>query len=614
MNLQPREIQAIKRRIKLATQYYDKEIKDDHKRSLDQYTGKHYDNRKMDTNRVSVNYTLNAIETKVNSVAFHYPEFVIKPASPEAEGWEKVAKAALNYSWKVGGIQEEMRRGWQDKEIYSVGIIYTGWLFTTHDGTYMDSGRPLVEGEMPDQTPNPGQDQNPVPMAEVRDDRFLAKRINPCNFFVCPESGDCIYSVDYCGYWELRTLDEVKSDSRYKNTRQLKGNVENLQPYFDEGMARDYLNGDNESGIPADIKRVKLYHYYERKRKLHVVMCEEHDKELLIEKWTWEHDRYPFRIRFNPGDTDKFWKLCSPLLIEHQQKELNQARSQLADHRRRFVPKFQTPTGILSAKAKNGLKSADAGEVVEHTGSDPAPIVPIQMPNVQPEVYATETQVNADIQTILGINAYQMGKPPSKRTPTAEVEAIQSQGSSRSENDRQEFESWCAEVATDCLDWLKMYSVKTRTLPIYNNAGDLQAWHDFTGEQIRGEFDVSVYVNSTTPPNNQERLQSIAFLLQNINPLIQIAQPAMMVGINVIPLIRQILDSLPEIRDTNEIFTQAAPPMLDPMAMAGADQGGGDPMAAGGDAAMGGQVPFGPIDERKLPPDLIALLSQGLQQ
>jgi hypothetical protein len=31
-------------------------------------------------------------------------------------------------------------------------------------------------------------------------------------------------------------------------------------------------------------------------------------------------------------------------------------------------------------------------------------------------------------------------------------------------------------------------------------------------------------------------------------------------------------------------------------------------------SAMGGQVPFGPIDERKLPPDLIALLSQGMQQ
>src|SRR5207253_3776252 len=100
---------------------------------------------------------------------------------------------------------------------------------------------------------------------------------------------------------------------------------------------------ETQDKIPADVKRVKLYHYYEKARRLHVVMCDEHDKPLMEESWSWQWDRYPFRVRQNVGDTDQFWGIPGPLLIEHQQKELNEARSQLSDHRRRFVPKFQVP-------------------------------------------------------------------------------------------------------------------------------------------------------------------------------------------------------------------------------------------------------------------------------
>jgi hypothetical protein len=573
--------------------------------------------------RVVVNYTLNAIETKVNSVAFRYPQFFLKPKTREGQGYEDVAKAAIECEWRKAGIQSEMRRAWKDKEIYGLGVVYTGWLFTTETGKRMESGRPPIWEEqmmMPDQTPNPTDNWQPETQQVVRDDRFLAKRINPRHFFVSPEAGPDLECAEFCGYCEVRPLEEVKADSRLKNTRQLKGSMTNLQAFFDKDMVKEYIENDPDEPdkAPDDVKRVKLYHYYEKKRRIHVVMCDEHEKPLLVEKWTWEHDRYPFRVKQNPTDNDCFWGIPSPLLIEHQQRELNEARSQLSDHRRRFLPKFQAPQGILSSKAKNALKSADAGEVVEHTSSEPAPVHPIEMPTIQPEVYATEQMVSTDIQTVLAINPYQMGRAPSKRTPTAEVEAIQSQGAPRAENDRQMFEEWCAEIAEDCLAWLKMYSVRTRQLPIYDTDGNVQSFIDFTREQIAGEYDIEVYVGSTTPPNDAARLEAIGFFLQSLNPLIQLAMPAAQIGMNLVPLIRQLLKSLPDIRNIDEILPMPPPqaaPGVDPILMAGGAMGGEDPMAAG---AMGmgpadGGFPFPPVDERTMPQlDLISLLQGAI--
>jgi hypothetical protein len=622
MSLAPKELQAIKRRLRLAENHNKKNLKEKFERAIRLFTGDHYEDSANPSNRsrIVVNYCLHVEETKVHSVAFRYPEFVLKPHSPEAAGYEDLAKAAIQCEWRHGKVQAEMKKGWKDREIYGTGIVYTGWLFTTDDGARMEDGRRMTDADQSqDTTPNPSDAWGMVPAQTVREDHFLAKRIYPGNFLVSPEAGCDLEEADYCGYVEVRSLEEVKANPRFKNTKQLKGSTNNLRQWFDAEMVKEYCSEDAESQdkVPADIKRVKLSHYFEKSRRLHLVMCDEHEKPLLEEAWSWEHDRYPFRVRQNVGDTDEFWGIPGPLLIEHQQKELNEARSQLSDHRRRAVPKYSAMIGTLSTAAQDVLKSADSGEVVFHTSSEQDPVRPIPPLQLQPEVYNTETQVVADIQTIMGISQYEVGQAPTKRITGAEVDAIQQRGGARAKNDLQEFETWCAEVATDCLAWMKMYSVKTRQIPIYDMEGTFQQWRDFSREEIRGEYDIEVYANSTTPPSNEDNIQAIGFLVQSLNPLIQLALPAQQLGMDLLPLIRQLLKSIPDIRNVDKIL-----PPVPPMGAMAPPMAGGmgvqpDPgLAGGGDmaGAVPGQVPFAPVDDRKLPPDLLALLQGAGQQ
>lgn len=527
--LKPEEVRTIWNRLQMAEKHNVRSLRQPMKRALDLYKGLQWPNMDVESpsTRIVCNYILHVIETRVYGVTFRYPRFVITPATEEAETREPIAEAALKYSWRAGRIQDELRRQAKDKELFGLGISLNGWLFETDDGVIDETG-----------------EKGPK---KVRQDRFFARRIFPGNFLVSPECGRELSEAQYCGYWELVPLAEVKKNEHFSNTRGLKGTADNLRSFLDPQKVK-------QGEEPNDVKRVKLYHYYEKARQIHVIMSPETPNPLYAEKWTWETGRYPFRVIQGPGDEDTFYAMPMPLLIEHPQREINESRSQLSNHRRMAVPKYQCGPGTLTAKAEAALKSADPLAIVEHNSETPAAIAPIPPHQIQPEVYKTEEIALQDIQAIAAVDQYQLGNAPTKRTPTAEVQAISSTGGARSQNDKQMFENLCAEVARDCIAWLKQNAVKTRQLPIYRKGAQVAQWIDFSRQEIAGEYDIEVAANSTSAPNDADKLQSIAFFIQSVNPLIQLLPMAQQAGINLLPLLKQILKSLPDIEDVDEIL------------------------------------------------------------
>src|SRR5436190_21210989 len=115
------------------------------------------------------------------------------------------------------------------------------------------------------------------------------------------------------GYWEVVPLRDVKNNPHFTNTKNLKGNSDNLKNFMDPTL--------NPGEVPNDLKRVKLYHYFERARQIHVVMCDETPNPLYAEKWTHKTGRYPFRYLLGPGDEDTPYGMPMPLLLQHAQKE-----------------------------------------------------------------------------------------------------------------------------------------------------------------------------------------------------------------------------------------------------------------------------------------------------
>lgn len=558
--LSPTEAATIWNRLQIGEQHNKRTLKRTMQRGLDLYRGLHWPNMDVEQKftRIVVNYTMHVIETRVHSITFRYPRFVITPATREAEQREPIVDAGVKYYWRKGNVQDELRRQAKDKEIFGTGICYTGWEFETEEGIIDETGEKAPK--------------------KVRKDQFLTKRIFPGNFIVSPECGRNLDDAQYCGYWELVPLQQVKKNPHFRNTRGLKGNADNLRSFLDRKLQPDE--------IPNDLKRVKLYHYFEAERQIHVIMSAETPNPHYGEEWTWDHGRYPFHVLQGPGDEDSFYGMSMAEMLMHPQREMNEARAQLSDYRRTNQSKYQCGPGVLTPKAEAALKSSDPNAIAEHNSETPSAIVPIQRLPIQPEVYETEQRALQDMQAIGAVDQYQLGNAPTKRTPTAEVSAIQATGGARAQNDRQSFERLCADVARDCIDLMKQNAIKVRQLPIYRPGTNIAQWIDFTRDEIRGEYDIEVAANSTAAPNDADRLESIAFFVQSINPLLQLVPIAAQSGINLMPLLKQVLEALPDIEDVDEILQGMGQPTAPPV------QGLPGQMPGIGAPAAPGQGPF----------------------
>ncbi len=623
VKLSEKDQKTIHDRIDRARRFHEKEVHPHLKRARELYAGKHWPGQHAATDqaRIVCNILYPAVETLVANLAFNYPDFTLKPLNREGQAYGDTARHVIAYDWRRMDAQAEVKRALRDKATYGVGIGYVYWLFETEPvageaGTSVEGDRPVEAMEPADTTPDPvmpepilpgalpelapmplplpGALPPPEPMFEVRTDRPAVKRLSPFSFFVDLECDSRLENAEFCGFAEQRPVDDVKADRRFKNTKGLKGTSKGLKPWLDE-ETRDL----GDTNTPADTRRVQLYHYFEKKRKLHAVYCDEHTKPLMVEEWKWAGDWYPFVADRAADDEDCFWPTPPLLRVEHQQHEINEARTQHSQWRAQAAPKFQTE-GCLNAKQRQAVRSGRAGEVVEEMA--PA-LVPLNVPPLQPQVLEAGQLAMQDLQYALGLNAYEVANVPTKRMTAPESEAVRLSGGSRAVADRQAFEMFCSELARRVLALEQQYSVRSRELPIFGPDEQPVDFRDFTKEEIRGQYLVEVAVGSTTAPKSDDVLTGLGVLFQALPAYVQAVQMGQMLGMDLRTVLPDFIEAaLPDLRVLSaELRKQAMQPMPPPMMAQPAEMAGPPPNAEGlPEEAGGGLAATGTPDDEAL--------------
>jgi len=572
IRLSDKETTKLKQRLKISEKFKEQEWKKHYDTSLRLLRGIHWPEGKAGSNeeqRVIVNMMYPIVNTKVSTIGFRYPEFDLTPMNSQSADRADLATSAMRYEWKVSKTQREAVRALHDKEIFGFGVVMTGWQFETKTGISRVDGRSEVEGEdqnepldfdkmaqMVSQTGAPSVD---VPADEVTVDQFYCRRISPWNFLIDPEADWVLDNHEFLGHVELVPLTVLKNDPRLKNTKDLKGTSQGMRSFLDN----ETLNRD-ESQHPTDIKRVKVYHYFEKRRQLYVMFCNEHDKPLLVQKWAWEHGRYPFRVIFAPRDEDRFYDVSPLEVVQSQQEELNVTRTMLRTHIRRNARKYSCARGMLDRNAKLQLKSAIDGAIIEHNGGpDAKVIVPIDHNPLVPEIYKTDEWAIRDMRFMTGLDEYETNNVGKTRRTATEVEQIRQAGGSRAANDAQSFENFCAEIGMDLLDLMMQYSQKIQSIPIYGPNDNVVDWGNFSADDIKGDYMIDVYIGSTQPKSSSDMQQTYAWLMQTLAPFGQ--QPDPTTGqpmINMRALVKGLLHCFPDIHNVDEILTPAAPPPM----------------------------------------------------
>lgn len=594
------EQKTLKQRMDVAEKYAENEFFENSKRCYKLLRGEHYQDLPTNEDRVVVNVMPHVVETLTHSVAFSKGDVIVKPLDRQGQLNADTAEKVADYELSKWGAFEQAVRAFKDSRIFNFGVLHSYWCFKTDADDYYGA-RPPVEGEPPDpqavldaiESGNPPP--APVPRAKVREDHYAVCRIDPRNFRVSPESSWVLEEMEYCGYVEYCRLEDVKRNRNFKNTRQLKGSTQNLEGYWrkEEGQPSGNVQ------FPTDLRRVKLIHYYEKRRRLHVVFCDEHDQALLVEKWPWQYDRYPFRIVFTEPGEDQFYQVPPLLQLRHMQQEVNHFHTQLSIHIRRFVRRYVGPDGALDANGKKALRSGVDGTYLPvQKGHPPNSIIPLMDAQISPDVYAYEQKVMQYLSLLSGIDQYEMQRPPTKRMTQAEVQQVASSGGARARRAAAAFEELMAGVAEDCIAWNQQYAIRVQELPLFDETGAVVDWRDWSADRIAGNYAFSISVGSTEMKNKAGMVEELAFLLQSLAPFFAPDPATGQPPLQVKPLLRAILGNVDAIDDVGAIVGPDTPPQpMLPPGPGGMPEGPGGPppMSPLDQLAAQGPAPAGPL-------------------
>lgn len=562
---------AIRRRIRIAINDAAGGYRKDAKAARDLYKGAHYTGMKeaKSFDRVVVNFLKGVVETKVASLAFRDPDFYIRPVSERGKANLDRTRAVLTWEWRRAEVADTLRACLRDREMLGLGIARARWKFVYSHGTgafprateILVGDRPeVLEERQPDAFADPyappaRKSEPPVSEVDKREDRPEIVRIPPEKFWVAPMTGPSLIGARYCGHTVTRPLAEVKRDHRLSYTEELQGSVDGLSDILPAD-----LHGKGPHEVPEDLRQIDLHIYYEWERRLCAIFTDECEHPLWLGEWDSASGEYPYRVTRSEDDDEEFYPEPPLLALRHPQTEINHARSAIAKHIRQANGGYQTHAALTPANRAQ-LRSDKMLRIVELEGAGdihPLPNIPIP-----PDLWNAERLAKDDLGVLAALSDYQLFQPPSKRTPTAEVEAIQSASAPRAEQARSNFEAFVAHLGHDTLRLLQKYAGYSRDLPIFQKnqgAGPVEEVSSYTQSEIEGDFLVEVYVGSTQAPERQRIQQQLGFIMQGVPQMIEAIAMSDQIGINLRPFVRQLLTTAaPDVRDVETLIPDTPP-------------------------------------------------------
>lgn len=296
----------------------------------------------------------------------------------------------------------------------------------------------------------------------------------------------------------FRPLRDVKQDQKYKGTRGLKGTrlseIDDLRKVHE----RTFFGED-------DIEYAELYEIRDFASGEMRVLCE--DKMILASPdalQTEEGLNWEFLI-FN-DDPEHFWGLPDAGIIEPQQLELNETKTQQAQHRRIALIKFLYMKGVISEENLQHMLSGNVGPAIEvDTDVGLANAITMLQPHVPPDLQIAINELMGEIRYGLGesenqTGAYKGGTPPSA---TESVEVAQTTGS-RDEERRDILGDLLVRIVKKWNQYIFKFWDHEQIIDIVGEDGYKQ-WVSFHGSELDADYHYNIDPDSGFPVSKQMR-------------------------------------------------------------------------------------------------------------
>jgi hypothetical protein len=413
-----------------------------------------------------------------------------------------------------------------------------------------------------------------------------------------------------------RPVQDVNVDQRYSPTARRAVSGSSYSRWDSE-------NGDGRSGEDKPDKGPLSYceviEFYDLKRKIVATFAMDGSDSVdqgnandgfLIKPGPspYQYDN-PFMMLRGFEVPDHFYPLGDLEQIESLQLELNETRTQMINHRKRFARKWLYNKDAFDTTGVAALESDVDNTMIPVADSYDLLGVVAPMPGIvtPPEFYNHSGMIENDMNQVSGVTDYMQGMPDSniRRTAT-EAAMIQDAANARAQDRLSRIESFLAEAGERIIKLMQQFMTGEMAIRLTGVAG--RAWVQVDRDYIDGDFDFEVEGGSTEPNNESFRRQAALQMVDAMAPFIGAGV------VDPLGLARYVLQYGFGVRDTSSLLVQqpqapvdpetGEPMMEDPMAQQGMPPSP-DPQAAA--MANGG----GPPIAEGLPPELMAMMQQG---
>jgi hypothetical protein len=539
------------------------------RRLLDLYKGKHYD-QYSDEDRMLINISFSTVNVIAPAVAVNYPKITVNAVKPDNAANAVIAEAVVNYWWRYRDVKTEFRRAVKDLLIMGHGFIKTGYRFIEESA---------VEEEGDNDEVREGGETTSTTVI-VQDSPF-AERVSPFDVFVDSDATS-MHDIKWIAQRIRRPVKDVKADKRYNKVAREAVEMMAVSRYTDDPSQRKIY--DKNYGY------AEIWEYYDVKNRMMCVFTE-NGEHFLIKPIRMPYAfGHPFVMLRNYDVPDSFYPIGDLEQIEPLQRELNETRSQMMNHRKRFARKWLYKESAFDQFGRSALESDADNVMVPVVGDEALGNVIAPMPAVisPPEFYNQSEMISSDIDRITGLPEFMTGGLPEIRRTATEVSAIQDAANARTADKLAIVEMAISEVARRMLMLAQQYMTGEQVARLMGKDGE-PIWVTFDREYLEGDFDFEV-VGGSTQPNNEAVRRQMA--LQMVDAMAPFASAGI---INMQELAGYVLQQGFNIKNPEKFLSmpeQAMPPEQGQLP-AGAPPQGAAPQMAG-----------------ELPPEIMQMIQQ----
>lgn len=565
---------------------------DDWKRYIDLYKGKHYTSTSA-TDQLVVNLVFSTINTMAPSVAVNNPKFVVNARKPESAPHAVVTEEILNYLWRTHRYQDEFRLAVNDWLIVGHGWVKVGYKFVKppeeKKATGDEAADPSNAGAdvgIDDREPIEGNVESEM---YVYEDRPFLERISPFDMFVDP---DARHPKEMCWIAQRvwRPVQDVRVDERYSRTARNKVSAKSWSRWSNNEGDGDARDDKPDKGPKSFCEVIEFYDIKRQTICTFALDADDTDVEsgFLIKPQRMPYAMgHPFEMLRNYEISDHFYPLGDVCQIESLQLELNQTRTQMLNHRKRFQRKWLFSKDAFDRDGVAALQSDIDNTMIPVLADDISKVVEPMPAVITPtDFYDQSGLITNDIDRVSGVSDYQRGAGQTaiKRTAT-EAAMIQDAANARAQDRLAKIESSLARLGERVIGLMQQFLTGDQVARIVTMPG--RAWVNYDVEYIQGQFDYEVAAGSTEPMNETFRRQSALQLVDASMPFLEMGVA------NPMTLYMHILQKGFGVKDAQPFVNAPAPPgPIDPAT--------GQPMAPPVPEGMDPSMVQGPPEEMNL--------------